>query len=78
MQNKDIIILDSVCTTGGTIQAIYDLLLKTGIQPEQIIEATLLFTEGVDRTEISVSHGVNLKLHRFGYLPIVKKESEIQ
>jgi adenine phosphoribosyltransferase len=70
MHGKDIILLDSVCTTGGTLSAMYNLLIKAGIVPQQIVEATMLFTEGKDRTEIDVATNVTLKLHRFSTLPL--------
>ena len=70
MLGKDIILLDSVCTTGGTLRATYQLLLKAGIASEKIIEATMLFTEGTDRVEIDIAKDVTLKVHRMGYLPI--------
>jgi adenine/guanine phosphoribosyltransferase-like PRPP-binding protein len=75
MQGKDIIIVDSVCTSGGTIRGTHDLLVKAGILPEQIVEATMLFTEGVDRSEINISSNVNLRLHRFGHLPLIGLEN---
>jgi non-canonical (house-cleaning) NTP pyrophosphatase len=70
MYGKDIILLDSVCTSGGTLVAMYNLLIKAGIVPQQIVEATMLFNEGKDRTEIDVAANVTLKLHRFSTLPI--------
>jgi adenine/guanine phosphoribosyltransferase-like PRPP-binding protein len=75
MHGKDIIILDSVCTTGGTIRGTYQLLIKAGIPADKIVEATMLFNEGNDRTEITISEGVKLKLHRFDYLPLIKINS---
>jgi non-canonical (house-cleaning) NTP pyrophosphatase/adenine/guanine phosphoribosyltransferase-like PRPP-binding protein len=75
MRDKDIIILDSVCTTGGTLRGIYQLLIKAGIPADKIIEATLLFNEGNDRNEIAVAEGIMLKLHRFDYLPLIKTNS---
>jgi adenine/guanine phosphoribosyltransferase-like PRPP-binding protein len=72
MRDKDIFILDSVCTTGGTISGTYQLLLKAGIAPERIVEATMLFTEGREITAIDMSNGVSLKLHSFGHLPIIE------
>jgi non-canonical (house-cleaning) NTP pyrophosphatase len=75
MRDKDIIILDSVCTTGGTIRGTYQLLIKAGIPADKIVEATLLFNEGNDRNEITVADGVTLKLHRFNYLPLIKTNS---
>lgn len=74
--DKDIIILDSVCTTGGTLCGTYDLLVKAGIAAERIKEATVLFTEGVPRDSLSVTSGVNLKLHSFNHLPVFHKEEQ--
>jgi adenine/guanine phosphoribosyltransferase-like PRPP-binding protein len=71
MQNKDIIILDSICTTGGTIGGVYQLLAKAGIPVSRIVEATMLFVEGQDRSNIEVAEGVQLKLHRFNLLPFI-------
>ena len=75
MNDKDIIIIDSVCTTGGTLQGVYELLLKAGISPQKIVEATLLFSEGTPRKTLDISPGNSLKLHCFGHLPLIAQPS---
>lgn len=71
MQGKDIIILDSICTTGGTIRGVYELLRKAGIPADKIVEATMLFVEGDDRASIQIAEGTDLHLHRFSRLPFL-------
>lgn len=71
MRDKDIFILDSVCTSGGTIKGTYQLLLKAGIAPQKIVEATMLFTEGCERTAINVADDISIKVHSFGHLPVI-------
>jgi adenine/guanine phosphoribosyltransferase-like PRPP-binding protein len=71
LEDKDIIILDSVCTSGGTVRGTYDLLIKAGIPASRIKEATMLFTEGVMRDSLTVAPNVQLKVHSFGHLPII-------
>lgn len=71
LKNKDIIIIDSVCTTGGTIRGTYNLLIQAGISASKIIEATMLFTEGEKRANIEVVPGFELRLHSFNHLPII-------
>lgn len=73
LTDKDIFILDSVCTSGGTIRATYDLLIKSGVPANRIKEATMLFNEGTPRENIEVAPDVNLKLFSFGQLPIIQE-----
>ncbi len=72
--DKEIIIIDSICTTGGTLKGIYDLLIKAGVKPQQIKEATMLFTEGTPLHRIEVSDEKYLNIHSFSHLPIVQDE----
>jgi|GEM_PF-6813572 len=73
LQNKNIFILDSVCTTGGTLSAIANLLLKAGIENKNIVAAIVLFTEGVERNSININASAQLPLHHFSHLPIEEK-----
>ena len=77
LKGKDIILLDSVCTTGGTVVATYNLLIKAGIPSESIVEATMLFNEGEPRDSIKIDEKTSLKLHSFSELPLIKEE-EVQ
>ncbi len=70
MRGKDIIILDSICTTGETLRATYNLLLKAGVSCNNIAEAIVLFTEGKDMTNVNIAEGVDLKIHRFSNMPL--------
>jgi adenine/guanine phosphoribosyltransferase-like PRPP-binding protein len=76
--DKDIIILDSVCTTGGTIRGTYDLLIKAGVPANRIKEATMLFTEGAQRESLEVAPDVFLKIHAFNHLPILQSVDSME
>lgn len=71
LQNKNLFILDSVCTSGGTLSAMGNLLLKAGIPTKNIIEATVLFTEGDAKSHVPLNDGSQVKVHHFSHLPIV-------
>jgi non-canonical (house-cleaning) NTP pyrophosphatase/adenine/guanine phosphoribosyltransferase-like PRPP-binding protein len=71
LKHKSIFILDSVCTTGGTVRATYDLLIKAGVSANNIVEAILLFNEGFDPSVLSVGSDAQLKMHRFAHLPLI-------
>lgn len=76
--NKEIVIIDSICTKGGTICATYKLLTDAGVKPEHIKEAITLFNEGEPKNSIGVLPHVNLKLTSFSQLPIIKKVNNQQ
>jgi non-canonical (house-cleaning) NTP pyrophosphatase/adenine/guanine phosphoribosyltransferase-like PRPP-binding protein len=73
LQNKNIFILDSVCTTGGTLSAIANLLLKAGVSNKNIVEAIVLFTEGAERNSININASMSLPIYHFSHLPIENK-----
>jgi adenine phosphoribosyltransferase len=75
---KTIMIIDSVCTTGGTVIALYDLLLKAGVQPEAIHSAINLFDEGKVREELQVADKRQLPLYSFAHLHLYDEKGEIQ
>ncbi len=71
LQDKNIFILDSVCTTGGTIRAVFQLLVKAGLSPKNMVEATMLFNEGEDRKILTIDASTQLPIHRFAVLPFI-------
>jgi len=75
LQDRDIVILDSICTTGGTLQAVWDLLVKAGIPAARIRESEILFVEGEPRGSISLANGDELPIHSFSRLPIRHAEN---
>lgn len=78
MHGKDIIILDSICTTGGTLRGTYNLLVKAGVPADRIKEATVLFTEGTPRESIEIEKGKDLPLYAFRHMPIVKDLENVE
>ena len=68
--DKDIVIIDSICTTGGTLKAMYNLLIKAGLNPDRIKEATMLFSEGRPLHQLDMGNGKILPIHYFGELQI--------
>lgn len=77
LKDKDIVILDNVCTTGETIRAVYQLMVKAGVRCDKIAEAMVLFTEGIDATAVAISDDVKLKLHRFTHLPLFPTDPSV-
>lgn len=77
MEGKDIVVFDNVCTTGETIRAVYELILKAGVHCDHIREAIVLFTEGEDVDHIKISDGFALPLHRFCHLPLLPADPYI-
>ena len=77
MEGRDIIIFDNVCTTGETLRAVYELLLKARVQCASIKEAIVLFTEGDDTNQVKISEHVNLPLHRFCHLPLFPTDPSV-
>ncbi|MDX1902303.1 MAG: phosphoribosyltransferase family protein [Gammaproteobacteria bacterium] len=78
IENRDIIIIDSICTTGGTIRGACELLLKAGIPADRIKEAMVLFVEGAPRDYITMNSGETLKLHSFSTLPVIQEVSPVK
>ncbi|MDR3477843.1 MAG: DUF84 family protein [Gammaproteobacteria bacterium] len=74
LKGKSIFILDSVCTSGGTVRATYDLLIKAGVSANNIVEATMLFNEGRDISTLNVGANTSLSIHRFAHLPLFSKQ----
>lgn len=70
--DKEIVIVDSICTSGQTIKAIYDILIKAGIESYNIKEAIVLFTEGDPLAYIAVDQGAFLNIHGFSHLTITR------
>jgi adenine/guanine phosphoribosyltransferase-like PRPP-binding protein len=73
LMDKDIFILDSICTTGGTLLAMYELLIQSGVASEAIVEASVLFTEGETKTCLPLPNQKNLLLYACSHLPIISK-----
>ena len=46
LSDKNIVIIDNVCTTGQTLKAVYKLLCNAGVHTDKIAQAIVLFTEG--------------------------------
>lgn len=74
-QNKTIVFIDSIVTTGETLKAIHSLLTKAGIKQESIHSAIVLFTEDTPRKEIDISDQVKLPVHSFNHLEIYQNSS---
>jgi len=72
--DKEIVIIDSICTTGGTLKGIYNLLIKAGVNPRKIKDATVLFTEGTPINQIELDNEARLNVHSFSHLPIIQEE----
>lgn len=77
LEGKDIVILDNVVTSGETLRAVYELLLRAQVKPEQIKEAIVLYTEGEDVTQIPVSGDLKLNIHRFDFLPLYPTDPSV-
>lgn len=68
--DKDIVIIDSICTRGGTIRATYDLLCRAGISPKTINAGIVLFTEEEPRQSLVMNDGSILKLKSFQHIDV--------
>jgi adenine/guanine phosphoribosyltransferase-like PRPP-binding protein len=77
MKNRNIIILDSICTSGGTLRGTYDLLIKAGVPMINIREACVLFTEDTPRIAIDMSDGTSLPLTSFQHMSFLKNEEKV-
>jgi len=77
LSNKDIVIIDNVCTTGETLKAVFQLLCKAGVDSDRIKEAIVLFTEGVEHEEIKLSQDKILPIHKFAHIPILPNDPSI-
>jgi non-canonical (house-cleaning) NTP pyrophosphatase/adenine/guanine phosphoribosyltransferase-like PRPP-binding protein len=71
MRDKNIVILDSICSSSATLRAIYALLAKKKLN-QQIAAISMLFTEEHDINEIEFSAGVTFPIHKFGHLPLLR------
>ena len=65
----DVVIVDNVCTTGNTLQACYELLMKLE-KPVRPKEVVVLFTEGEKRDKLAVRPDVTLPITSFSHLPL--------
>lgn len=74
LEADEVIILDSICTKGSTIRAMYNVVMKAGVSPDKIKEAVVLFTEGEPRQTLDVGRDTPLKLKSFGTMPLIKTE----
>ena len=75
LQAEEVIILYSICTSGSTIKAIYDLLMKAGVSADKIKEAVVLFTEGEPKKALDVGRDASLKIHSFSNMPLIITEA---
>jgi adenine/guanine phosphoribosyltransferase-like PRPP-binding protein len=77
LQNREIILLDSIVTKGSTLKAVYELLIKAGVRAENIAEAIVLFNEGAPKSMIEVDQNTRLKVHTFSSLPLFQEEEAL-
>mgnify|MGYP000858907501 FL=1 len=77
LEGKDIVLLDNVTTTGETLRAVYELLIKAQVKPEQIKEAIVLFTEGEDINHLQISKDIKLNVHRFTFVPLYPTDPSV-
>lgn len=70
MRGKDIVILDSIVTTGETLKAVYQLLVKAGVPADKIAESIVLFTEGKNTTSLNIAQGLDLPVHSYSNIPL--------
>lgn len=69
LKGKQLLIFDNVCTTGETLRAVAELLIRRGYE-SNIVEAIVLYTEGVAWTSVPVTSTLNLRVYAFGHLPV--------
>lgn len=77
LQADEVILLDSICTKGSTLKAIYEVLIKAGVAADKITEAVVLFNEGEPKAGLDVGRETPLKIHAFGTLPLIKSEEKL-
>jgi GTP cyclohydrolase II len=75
--DKDIVIIDNVCTTGETLRAVYKLLCMAGADSSRIVEGIVLFTEGQKTEQIQIAENLYLKLHAFSHIPVLQSDPSL-
>jgi len=75
LKDKDVVIIDNVCTTGETLRAVYKLLCMAGVDSQRIVKGIVLFTEGQKTDAVKIFENLFLKIHSFGHIPILSKNS---
>ena len=70
LADKDIVIIDNVCTTGETLKAVYKLLCMAGADSKRIVEGLVLFTEGEKTEQVEISENLFLKVQACAHIPV--------
>ena len=77
LSDKNIVIIDNVCTTGQTLKAVYKLLCNAGVHTDKIAQAIVLFTEGEKLESVKITENIFLPVHAFEHIPILPMDPTI-